>query len=460
MPSYTCADSLPDIFPDYSNATIPGNIAPLNFRINDKITKHIVRFVAGRDSFELSCREDVAIPVKKWKKILQNNLGTQLTIRIFAQQSTGWIKYRDVSLQIAPDPIDPYIVYRLINPGYEYWSKMGIYQRDIESFSESPVLINSVVDGACMNCHSFCGNNPEKMLFHIRAQHAGTILKNNDQIVKLDTKIAGQISAAVYPRWHPEGRYIAFSTNQTAQAFHAKNDNLIEVYDSASDLIIYDTETESMYTHPMIHAADKFETFPEWSPDGKTLYFCSASAATMPESYDSLRYDLLSVTFDAQTGKFGNRVDTVLQSSKMGKSTAFPRVSPDGKYMLVCLSNFGTFPIWHQENDLYLLDMQTGNFIPMDNVNSEESDSYHSWSSNGRWIVFGSRRIDGLYTRLYLAYFDRQGQFHHPFLLPQKNPAFYNYSLKSYNIPEFITNKIKTPPRTFERVAKDKAKKL
>jgi hypothetical protein len=455
--TYTVLDGTPDVFPDYADAVIPPNIAPVNFYIRGDDRRYMLRLVAGSDSFDVYCKRQVHIPAKKWKKLLTANAGKKLTMRLFADRTTGWAKYRDMALDIAADPIDPYIAYRLIEPGYEYWHKMGIYRRNLESFSEKPILVNTLTDGGCINCHSFCNGDPQKMLFHVRAAHAGTILVNNNRIVKLNTKTQDNISAAVYPRWHPEGRYVAFSTNQTSQAFHSVHDNQVEVYDSASDLIIFDTETQSVTSHPLIHSSERFETFPEWSPDGKSLYFCSAPAVKMPANYDSLRYDLFRIDFDPKTGKIGNKTDTVWQPSKLGKSVAFPRISPDGRYMAVCLSDYGTFPIWHRENDLYLLNLQTSDAAAIAEVNSAESDSYHSWSANGRWLVFSSRRTDGLYTRLYFSYFDSDGKFHKPFLLPQKDPEFYDCFLKSYNVPEFVSGKIKTNIRTFERVVKGEA---
>jgi len=453
--TYRILDEIPDTFPDYSDVVIPSNIAPLNFYIRGDNCRYMVRLIAETDSFDVYCNHHINIPPKKWKKLLTGNTGKKLTMRLFADKKTaGWVKYRDMTLNIAAERIDPYIAYRLIAPGYEYWDKMGIYQRNLESFDETPILINTLSDESCMNCHSFCKNDPEKMLFHVRAIHAGTILVKNKMVVKLNTKTPDNISAAVYPRWHPDGRYIAFSTNQTSQAFHSVHNNLVEVYDSASDLIILDTETQTVSSHPLIHSSERFETYPEWSPDGKSLYFCSAKAMKMPESYDSLRYDLFRIDFDPKTGMFGNKIDTIWQPSSFRKSAAFPRISPDGKYMVVCLSDYGTFPIWHHENDLYLLNLQTGKFAAISELNSAESDSYHSWSSNGRWLVFSSRRLDGLYTRPFIAYFDTEGQFHKPFLLPQRDPELYDKSLKSFNVPEFISGKIQITSRQFERTVK------
>ena len=76
-------------------------------------------------------------------------------------------------------------------------------------------------------------------------------------------------------------------------------------------------------------------------------------------------------------------------------------------------------------------------------------ESYHSWSSNGRWIVFSSRRDDRTYTRLYLAWFDAQGRAHKPFLLPQRDPQQNLRLFKSYNIPEFTVDPVKLAPKDF-----------
>jgi Tol biopolymer transport system component len=224
----------------------------------------------------------------------------------------------------------------------------------------------------------------------------------------------------------------------------------------ASDLVVFDTETNTVFTDSLMCSENSFETFPEWSPDGKYLYFCSAPARPMPDEYESLRYDLLRISFDISTRRFGNRVDTLVSSTRSKKSVALPRVSPDNKYIVFCMSNFGTFPIWHRENDLYLMNLETAKITNLTTINSNQSDSYHSWSANGRWLAFGSRRMDGTYTRPYICYFDTEGHAYTPFLLPQKIPEHYDFLTKSYNIPEFITGKVSVSPNEFTKAAKGK----
>ena len=95
---------------------------------------------------------------------------------------------------------------------------------------------------------------------------------------------------------------------------------------------------------------------------------------------------------------------------------------------------------------LRMIDLKTMEHVDVSCLNDpEEADSYHSWSSEGRWIVFGSRRLDGRYTRLYIAYLDEEGNPDKPFLLPQEDPRYNLWRLKSYNVPEFIDGEVDLP---------------
>jgi len=185
-------------------------------------------------------------------------------------------------MQVAPEPIDPYIVYRLIEPGYELWNKMGIYQRELATYSESAIYENKMTDNNCVNCHSFCMQNPEKMLFHMRATYPGTMIVDGGKIEKLNTKTPETISPLVYPSWHPSGKYVAFSVNKTQQSFHSNNRNRIEVYDLESDVVVYDVEKHEIVTSSRLSGREAFETFPTFSPDGKSLYYCSAKPKRCP----------------------------------------------------------------------------------------------------------------------------------------------------------------------------------
>ena len=455
-------ERLPTIFPDYTGVIIPPNIAPLNFMVIEEGVKavRLICIPKNGKSLSISSKQKIRFPERKWKKMLQENKNESLTIEISVKKAGEWVKFQPFDIHIAPDPIDNHVVYRLIEPGYVIWNKMGIYQRCLESFDERPIITNNLTENNCMNCHSFCRNDPKTMLFHMRSKLPGTFIWQNDRLRKIDIGAEQTVSRGVYPSWHPSGRFVAFSTNVTRQNFHAIKDKKVEVWDAKSDIILLDLEENKLIIDKMLMSKDHFETFPAWSPDGKFLYFCSADSLPMPDEYDRIKYNLLGITFDPVAKSFGDKIDTVVSVRKTGKSVSFPRVSPDGKYLLFTQSDYGNFSIWHKEADLYMLHIETGEIRDLPEVNSNDTESYHTWSSNSRWIVFSSRRTDGLYTRLYFSWVDHDGKPHKPFLLPQKDPEHNIRLMKSYNIPELISGSVALSPHRIAKTARQPEERL
>jgi hypothetical protein len=439
-------DKFPPVFPDYTEVTIPANIAPLHFGLTDslKSSEAYAYFKTEAESIKVEAQnKQFTISSSGWKKLMAEAKGGTIQVTVVVKRNGKWIAYKPFNMYVATEPVDPYIAYRLIEPGYEIWGKMGIYQRCLESYQQTPVAINETTNGNCMNCHSFCMQSPDKMLFHMRKDFGGTFLIDGDKVEKLNTKTPQTISPLVYPSWHPSGNFVAFSVNNTKQMFHSTDHNRIEVFDYESDVVIYDVNKHEIFTSPLLFSKSAFETFPTFSPDGKTLYYCSADSVHMPDNYEKAKYSLCAISFDAKTRQFGNKVDTLYNARKNGKSVSFPRVSPDGRYLMFTLIDYGNFSIWHREADLYLLDLSNNMITALDALNSDEAESYHSWSSNSRWVVFSSRRIDGLYTHPFIAHIDENGKASKPFLLPQDNVNYYMRLMKSFNIPEFVKGKIK-----------------
>ena len=298
------------------------------------------------------------------------------------------------------------------------------------------------------------------MSLHIRGPHGATLLRQNDgPMMAYNTKTDQTLGFCVYPYWHPSGRYIAYSTNATSQLFHSDNPNRIEVFDTASDLQVYDVEKNELLLSSLVKQDSIYETYPVFSPDGRSLYFCSARAfpqtvksesleavksvsiesAKSAVMIDSIHYSLCRIDFDPATGRFGNRIDTIVNAEALHKSVSFPRPSYDGRFLCYTLSDFGQFSIWHHEADLYLLNLSTGQSYPMAEANSEDTESFHNWSTNSRWLVLSSRRDDGLFTRPYFCHVDAKGVVSKAFMLPQRNPRrFYRDRFLSFNVPDFI----------------------
>ena len=455
--------TLPQIYPDYVGVTVPVNIAPLCFNMADESAQYIDAVVTDShgNSLHAQGEESVDFDIDDWHALLGKNGGDSLSVTVSAKYEDGWHTYSAFSIYVSPDSIDYGLCYRLIAPGYEVWSKMGIYERDLSSFDERALIENTQFEG-CVNCHSFNRGNPADMSLHIRGPHGATLISHNGSpITAYNTKTDQTLGFCVYPYWHPSGKYIAYSTNSTSQLFHSADSNRIEVFDTASDLQVYDVEKNKLLITPVLKQDSIYETYPVFSADGRSLYFCAAQA--IPEgSYklDSIRYNLCRIDFNPETGTFGDSIETVIDAVAQGKSVSFPRPSYDGRYICYTLSDYGQFSIWHHEADLYMLDLTTKRSTAMNNANSDDTESFHNWSTNSRWMVLSSRRDDGLFTRPYFCHVDKNGVVGKAFMLPQRNPRkFYRDRFLSFNVPDFVINPTRFDGRKASRIIVDEMRK-
>lgn len=398
-------DEYPQIYPDYIGVTVPEGLAPLRFTMSD----------GSRCS--ISTRKEDGVV---WYSVTANG-----------------VKYKEFPVYVSYDEIDPYVAYRLIEPGYESWHDISISQRQLSSWKETDIVTNRVNDMGCVNCHSFQGGSPDRMFFHARGKGGGTVFVDESGVRKINLAAIGPNKQGTYPAWHPSGRFVAFSSNTTRQSFTIGSTQPIEVYDTESDIIIYDIQNETVTLPDQMSGPETMETFPAWNATGDRLYYCAAdSLSDVSRNRGQVHYRLMSIGFDGQS--FVG--EPVVVWEQHDASASFPRIN--GKWLLFTRSDYGTFPIWHKEADLWLINLETGETVPAEELNSEDTESYHSWSSNGKWLVFSSRREDGRYTRLYFSHFDGDGHFTKPFLLPQKKAEYNSLRLKSYNIPEFVKGEV------------------
>lgn len=467
------AKSLPAIYPDYCNVTIPYNIAPLNFMLPADEYDECVARITTPDGKQQTYGNGVKvqIPEDEWHEMLAASKGKSLKVEVWGKKGDEWLSFNPFEIIVAEDPIDEYLSYRLIEPSYVAWTFMEIAQRNITSFEETQIFNNEITNinkekGQCINCHSYQNYKTDNMLFHVRLSNAGTVIVNDGKISRVNLKRDYTISSGVYPAWHPTEKLIAFSTNLTRQAFHTLNPNKIEVYDLASDMILYDVKTDSVTV--VSNDSTLLEVYPTWSPDGKYLYYCKS--VPLPEemagqdirtTYPKIQYNLYRRSFDVATHNFGDE-ELVYDAASADKSVTLPRISPDGRYLLFALGQYGCFHSRHHDADIVCIPMEkytgtaltaeTSSPVDMSLVNSDGySDSYPSWSSNGHWIMVASRRDDDNYSRVYFAYF-KDGKVGKAFLLPQEDPEHNIFLLKSYNRPEFMIEPVKISVDEFSKV--------
>lgn len=425
------------IYPDYKHVTIPPNIAPLNFHYAMKgISKATTTFSIGDKTLSIKGTE-VEWPVRKWKSFIEGGQGQTIKVK-----SDVTINGENISdnwfISISGDPIDGYLTYRLIEPSFQMFHEVSIEERCVESFDETTICDYKHTDNSCMNCHTHAQQRGDLSMFYIRGKQGGAILNRDGELKKLNLKTDGMLSGTVYGEIHPSGRYGVFSTNIIMPSFHTTIQNRMEVYDTASDLTVADFDNNTMINSPHVAKTDKLETFPCFSADGKSVFYCVADTVALPENIRDLKYSLVRACFDSACGEISEQVDTIWSAWENNGSVCHPKASPDGKWVMFSVADYGTFPIDHRESSLKMINLETGELNELRGIKLDNSgsDTYHSWSSNGKWFVFASKRGDGQYAKPYFCHLDEDGNPSKPFVLPQKSSRFYEFFLKSFNVPD------------------------
>jgi hypothetical protein len=446
----------PRIHPDYGGLVVPPNIAPLNFRIEESGELFFVRIrsLRGAPVEILSGRREIEIPLDAWRRLLTENRGKALSIDVYARGGEGsWRRYETLTSEIAREEIDSHIAYRRLNPDALYYRNIGIYQRHLETFEESAVLDGRWFGGGCVNCHAFRNYDPSHLSLHFRGGYGDAALfVEDDRVHTVATRLG-------HAAWHPSGKVVAFSRFDIQLFYHTARVQTRDAMDSDSLLGYYRLDRRTLSTAPPLADKAQLETQPAWSPDGRYLYFASApkrwadQGTFSAQHFATVRYDLKRVRYEVETEQWG-AVETVLSAERTGKSNVNPRISPDGRWLLFTMCNYGDFALYQPDSDLYLLNLASGEYRKLE-CNSEFAESWHCWSSNGRWIIFSSKRPTGTFTRLYLCHVDPAGRTSKPFLLPQRDPGYYEDLLSLFNVPEFMTGPVRTPPAALLQAVRD-----
>jgi len=451
--SVVAVQRLPNVTPDYAGIVVPPNIAPLNFVIREPGRKYQAKIysVAGGSIEVISTTGEIVIPQSRWRDLVTHNVGQKLYFDISVEkEDETWSRYQTIVNTIAKEKIDPYLVYRCMTPSSYAGKRMRIYERNLENFEETDVFDTRAFAGGCVHCHSFIGNKPDQILIGVRSSSlpSVTLYGHAGRVDKIGTKFG-------YTAWHPSGKIVAYSVNDVRQFFHNVRTEIHDVVDLDSAIFYYDIGECKIKTAPALADKKRLETYPAWTPDGKFLYFCSApllwtgTETFPPKQYREVKYDLMRIGYDIETDHWGT-LETVLSADDTGLSILLPRVSPDGRFLLFCMAEYGCFPIYQPTSDLYIMDIETGAYRKAP-INSEYAEAWHSWSSNSRWIVFSSKRAGGVFTRIFISHVDTNGQPSKPFLLPQKSPLFYDSCYYIYNMPELIAGSVSVDTKTLVR---------
>ncbi len=321
--------------------------------------------------------------------------------------------------------------------------------RDV-SKPESRVVLEHMP--TCANCHSFSndgstfgmdvdGPQGDKGTYAILPVAKNLSIGYDDIITWNDFpgKNKGQNTLGFLSRVSPTGRYVLSTVNEALYVANFTNYEFLQVfYPTRGIFALYDRKTEKMTALPGADDPDYVHTNPVWTPDGKTIVFSRAKArdpyipgrplAKFPNDPNEtpIQYNLVRMPFN--DGK-GGTPEPIPGAYENGWSNTFPKVSPDGKWIVFVRCKNGQ--LMRPDGKLFILPFEGGEPREM-RCNTWRMNSWHSFSPNGRWLVFSSK-ANTPYTQMFLTHLDEDGNDTPPILVPNATAAN-----RAVNIPEFM----------------------
>lgn len=398
-----------------------------------------------------------------WQRIKEQSRETNALLRVFALTvsppavaASGTVRFRT-----SADPVGAPIMFRDVplpfiyavkNPDTIRW-RLG----DVSSEQEPPVVLEGLP--VCGNCHSFDRAGKimgmdvdyanDKGSYAITALEEKTVLSREKIITWSDYRRQdNENTFGLLSRVSPDGRYIA-STVKDRSVFVPMPDLMYSqlFFPIKGIVAFYDRRTGEFAALPGAGDRRFVQTNPVWSPDGKWLYFCRAEAAIISETDDEkevlltahlaepfvkgtkqFKFGIFRVPFN---GGKGGAAEPVPGASDNGESNYFPKISPDGKWLVFCRAR--NFMLLQPDSKLYIMPANGG--VPrLMTCNGGGMNSWHSWSPNGKWLVFSSKER-GPYTQLCITHVDEEGNDTPAVHLDRLQPQG-----RACNIPEFLNS--------------------
>jgi len=325
----------------------------------------------------------------------------------------------------------------------------------IDAQAGPPIVLQNLP--VCGNCHSFADNGSilgldvdygnDKGAYAIMPVSKRMVMDDAKIITWADYKRAdGELTFGLLSRVSPTGRYV-ISTVKDRSVFVAIPDIMFSqlFFPIKGILVVYDRETKAFAALPGADDPQYVQTNAVWSPDGKEILFARTTAhhAQHLEQQNSVlvdekdvpeftvekkpfRYDLYRIPFN--DGK-GGTPEPLRGASGDSMSNFFPKYSPDGKWIVFCKAN--SYMLLQPDSELYIIPA-AGGVARRLRYNTARMNSWHSWSSNSRWLVFSSK-VNTPYTQLFLTHIDENGNDSPPVLLER-----FTSPDRAANIPEFV----------------------
>lgn len=379
-------------------------------------------------------------PSKVWERVRRDAVTRDAKVQVKgvklnkAGERTGPVQASEiVRLRISRDPADSYIVYRLVAPPFSSSKTPDLFLRDIRE--DEPRVFLSARRKYCVNCHSFSSKqgNVGKLSLQVRSLAAvGQKLPVYLGVYDIDRRtgyrvqLPFQIQMTTFMDWSPDHERLAFSANQKIVALEPILYETQLAGMSTSDIAICDLTRNEAYLLPGASDPNMLEIYPRWSPDGSRIVFSRSPVGSHPAN---VHFDLYVIPVDGGKQSVAQPIEDAADN---GRSNYFPRFSPDGKWFSFCQCDGGD--LIRSSSDLYLKagDLK-GPAHRLECNAPYAADSWHSWTSNSRWLVWASKRDGGIYAYLYLTHIDEAGHASPAIRVPMKKKPH-----ASFNVPEFV----------------------
>ena len=311
----------------------------------------------------------------------------------------------------------------------------------------------------CANCHSFSANGKtlgldmdgpqnDKGLYALVPVSEKMTIRNEDMVSwsSFPSENGSPVRVGFMSQVSPDGRYVATTTRppgtKSSQFYYVSNFKdyrFLQVFYPTRGIIQwYDREEKKLRPLPGADDPKYLQSNAVWSPDGKYLVFERAEAkdpypadgkmadyANDPKEV-KMQYDLYRIPFN---GGKGGAPEPIQGASNNGMSNSFPKISPDGKWIVFVEAKNGQ--LMRPDSKLYIIPAAGGKARLM-NCNTPLMNSWHSFSPNGRWLVFSSKSR-GPYTKMFLTHIDENGNDTPAILIENATAAN-----RAVNIPEFV----------------------
>jgi hypothetical protein len=393
-------------------------------------------------SREITCERSWWFPRRLWEELKGDAGDRKLWIQVKGTRREAATHGSSAAPVQASQPVhfcfsryrcDDYVIYRLVGVPFSIQRAPNTFTRDIRSFSVRPFLLGR--EQYCFNCHTFSSKTGTEGKVSYQCRYLGLDpqpLRTYFAIYDLErqqgwrVELPFQVQMTTFVSWSPDGTKLALSANQYIVAAQPVTLETQLAGENTSDLAIYDLSRREAWLLPGADRPDRLEIYPRWTPDGEAIVFCSSSIGRHPAF---VPFDLAIIPFN--DGK-GGAARLVPGASANGRSNYYPRFSPDGRWLSFCQCDGGD--LIRPSSDIFLMPATLEDEPHMLESNVPfAADSWHSWSSNSRWLVFASKRDDGIYARLYFTEIDEEGHASAAVRLPLREDT-----LTSFNIPEFV----------------------